>query len=104
HVDAVVGRFARLRRAVVALVGEPLDELVLEAAVDAGPREVPHLRREMLQLVRQHAPDFDLDARDVAYEKSDLAIARERHKRSLAEEREGPPVLRHAHDAHERLA
>src|SRR5262249_59448625 len=92
-VNRVVGRLARLRRAVVARVREPLDELVLDVPVEGRLREIPHLRRQMLQLIRQHAADLDIDAVDVAHEESDLAIAGQRQERALSEKRQRAAVL-----------
>src|SRR5688500_19825404 len=48
----------------------------------------PHVRRQMVQLVRQHTADVDRDFVDVAHQEADLAIAGEREQGALAEERQ----------------
>ena len=74
-VDAVVRRLAWRLAAVVSSRDEALDELVFEVRVQLRLLKIPHLRRDVLQLVRQHAGDLDVDLLDVAREKPDLLVA-----------------------------
>ena len=91
-VDAVVGRLAGLFPAVVARRREPLDQLVFDAAVERRAREVPHLRRQVLELIGQHAGDLDVHVLDVAREEADLAVAGQRQQRTLRRETSAPVV------------
>ena len=90
EIDAVVGRLAGLLAAVIADFDEALHHLVRQVGVDVGLAEVPHLRRDVLQLVGQHAADLDLDVIDVARQVADFLVAGERQQRALARGRSAP--------------
>ena len=58
----------------------------------------------MLQLVRQHAADLDLDLLDVAHEEADLAVAGQRQQRAFPEERQRARIRVDLDRPDERLA
>ena len=91
-VDAVVGGLAGRLAAVVARRREPFDQLVFQISVKRRPRKVPHLRREMLQLVRQHPADLDFHLVHAAHEEADLPVPRQGQQRALSQESQRLPV------------
>src|SRR5262249_17756553 len=85
--DAVIRRLAGLLAAVVADFTEALDDLIFDSS-QVWTCEIPHLRSKVLELVRQHAPDLDLNFVHVADEEADVLIARHRQQRALSQERQ----------------
>ena len=68
---------------VVARVAKAFDDFSFEVFVNARPGEVPHLRRQVLELIRQQSSDLHFHAGYVSCEESDFSLAGKRQQRAF---------------------
>ena len=106
EIDAFIVRLARRPGGNGRVLPEALDDMVFaEAAGQLRMAEAAVVEaHQMLQLVGQHAPDFQLHAGHVARHDRDAPVAAQRQQRAVGHEAQQLGIVRHGEGAAHRLA